>query len=266
MKLRHESNAPYFLKNPESSENSRTVVLIHGLSGSPHSVKGIAEVYRSMGFQVFAPLLSGHGTDYRDLKEVQLGQWRGDVDRVIEEALSCSSEIFLCGFSLGGALVLDYLMLNPGMMQKLGHILLVAPFFGLYRPWLEMSSTLLNFLPIYSHSDAPIRNHAYSRISVHAVAEALQVVRKVRRGWIGDDAPLLGVPVGIVITESDLTISNQPVWSFVEEQQIPRERVVVAEKKMGLLHRDLASHEIFETGQVNPILSKLETLVRDLSS
>ena len=39
-----------------------TVLMLHGMSDSPYSLRHLAEVYRARGFVVLIPRMPGHGT------------------------------------------------------------------------------------------------------------------------------------------------------------------------------------------------------------
>lgn len=43
------------------------VLLLHGMTGSPHEMRPLGEFLAERGFRVHCPLLPGHGTDPRDL-------------------------------------------------------------------------------------------------------------------------------------------------------------------------------------------------------
>ena len=57
------------------------VVLVHGYTGTPSSMRPWAEYLNQQGYTVRVPLLPGHGTKPEDLSEIKWQQWPEKVDR-----------------------------------------------------------------------------------------------------------------------------------------------------------------------------------------
>lgn len=142
-----EGNSPFELK-PETAGSAglekryrRGVLLTHGLTDSPYFMRPLAEFFTQRGFRVMAILLPGHGTQPGDLLEVRWQEWAKAVaygtDRLAEE----SDEIYLAGFSAGGALSL-YQTLQDDRVRGL----------FLFSPALKVSSRAAwaNFHRLYS--------------------------------------------------------------------------------------------------------------------
>ncbi|KRV50101.1 carboxylesterase [Wenjunlia vitaminophila] len=82
------------------------VVLSHGFTGSPQSMRPWAEYLAERGFTVSAPLLPGHGTRWQDMQTTGWQDWYAEVDRAVRTLSQRCRQVFLCGLSMGGALVL----------------------------------------------------------------------------------------------------------------------------------------------------------------
>src|SRR4029079_17106879 len=65
------------------------VLLVHGFTGSPASMKPWAQALAEQGYAVEVPLLPGHGTRWQDLNQVSWTQWYDEAsaafDRLREE-------------------------------------------------------------------------------------------------------------------------------------------------------------------------------------
>ena len=61
------------------------VLLVHGYTGSPASMRPWAEYLNQRGFTVRVPLLPGHGTKPEDLNEVKWEQWPAKVEAELAE-------------------------------------------------------------------------------------------------------------------------------------------------------------------------------------
>ncbi|MDJ0508600.1 MAG: alpha/beta hydrolase [Crocosphaera sp.] len=112
---------PKLLNDGKKTPNS--IVLIHGLSDSPFSVTAIAEKFYKMGFNVFLPLLPGHGL--KDEKkamaamtdETLFTQWKEAVKYAVAEAKKMSDTVSIGGLSTGGALSTHYVINHPDDIQ-----------------------------------------------------------------------------------------------------------------------------------------------------
>jgi carboxylesterase len=81
------------------------VVLSHGFTGTPASVRPWAEHLAAAGFTVRLPLLPGHGTTWQDTNRTRWPQWYGAVEQAYEEVAARCHTVFAAGLSMGGTLV-----------------------------------------------------------------------------------------------------------------------------------------------------------------
>jgi len=87
------------------------VVLIHGLTDSPYSLRDIAELYRDRGFVAIGLRVPGHGTVPAALTEAQWPDWLAATRLAMREArrrVGPQAPIHMVGYSNGGALALKY--------------------------------------------------------------------------------------------------------------------------------------------------------------
>ncbi|MEU3598154.1 alpha/beta fold hydrolase [Streptomyces sp. NPDC006798] len=82
------------------------VLLCHGFTGSPHSLRPWAEHLAGHGFTVSVPLLPGHGTRWQDMQHTGWQDWYAEVDRALRDLTDRCSRVFVFGLSMGGALTL----------------------------------------------------------------------------------------------------------------------------------------------------------------
>lgn len=100
------------------------VVLVHGYTGSPSSMRPWAEYLNQKGYTVRVPLLPGHGTKPEDLSEIKWQQWPEKVESELDELRKNCTKIFICGFSMGGGTTLH---LATKHSDKITGIILVNP-------------------------------------------------------------------------------------------------------------------------------------------
>lgn len=82
------------------------VLVVHGFTGSPASVRGVAEAMASAGFDVELPRLPGHGTSIDDMLTTDWASWSSEVDRAYSRLAERAERVVLVGQSMGGTLVL----------------------------------------------------------------------------------------------------------------------------------------------------------------
>ncbi|MGW6545908.1 alpha/beta hydrolase [Streptomyces massasporeus] len=82
------------------------VLLCHGFTGSPQSLRPWAEHLAEHGMTVSLPLLPGHGTRWEDLRVTGWQDWYAEVDRALRLLCERHATVFVAGLSMGGALAL----------------------------------------------------------------------------------------------------------------------------------------------------------------
>ncbi|CAM5292638.1 Carboxylesterase OS=Streptomyces violarus OX=67380 GN=FHS41_005791 PE=4 SV=1 [Streptomyces violarus] len=92
---------------PFRHEGGETAVLLcHGFTGSPQSLRPWAEHLAARGLTVSLPLLPGHGTRWEDLRMTGWQDWYAEVDRELRLLCERREQVFVAGLSMGGALAL----------------------------------------------------------------------------------------------------------------------------------------------------------------
>lgn len=90
---------------PFSAEGGPTGVLVlHGFTGNPSSMRGIAEACAAAGHTVELPRLSGHGTTVDDMLDRTWSDWTAEVAAAYDDLAARTSHVVVVGLSMGGAL------------------------------------------------------------------------------------------------------------------------------------------------------------------
>ncbi|PZH01561.1 esterase [Streptomyces sp. NTH33] len=82
------------------------VLLCHGFTGSPQSLRPWGEYLAERGLTVSLPLLPGHGTRWEDMQLTGWQDWYAEVDRELRLLRERCARVFVAGLSMGGALAL----------------------------------------------------------------------------------------------------------------------------------------------------------------
>lgn len=168
------------------------VLVVHGFTGTPQSVRGWAEHHAAAGLTVRLPRLPGHGTSWQELNRTRWPDWYACVERELLE-LSREHTVAVAGLSMGGALALRLAQEHPDLVAGL----------VLVNPAVLSEDRRLGLLPVLRHllgSFPAIGNDirkqgvtelAYDRTPLHAAWSVLQLLAAVRADLPRVTAPLL---------------------------------------------------------------------------
>ncbi len=89
-----------------STDTRHGAVVIHGFTGNPASMRGVATALADNGFHVELPRLPGHGTHVDDMLPTRWADWAGEVEAAYQRLRQRAADIVVVGLSMGGALTL----------------------------------------------------------------------------------------------------------------------------------------------------------------
>lgn len=134
------------------------VLLVHGLSDSPYSMRGLAEAFLAQGYYVLALRLPGHGTVPAGLVDVTWQDWYGAVVLAAKYAAAKAGpgKPFVAGgYSTGAALMTLYSLraIADPALPRPQRLYLVSPAVGLSR-FAAMTEIIswLAFIPAFEKS------------------------------------------------------------------------------------------------------------------
>ena len=79
------------------------VLLCHGFTGSPQSLRPWAQYLADAGLSVSLPRLPGHGTTWQEMARTRWEDWFAEVNRAFDELQSRSDEVFVMACRWAGA-------------------------------------------------------------------------------------------------------------------------------------------------------------------
>jgi len=80
------------------------VLVLHGFTGNPQSMRPLAEALASAGFTVDMPLLPGHGTAIEDMVPTRWADWSKAADEAYLALAARCERVVVSGLSMGGTL------------------------------------------------------------------------------------------------------------------------------------------------------------------
>ncbi|WP_137170580.1 carboxylesterase [Marinomonas sp. FW-1] len=177
------------------------VLLSHGLSDSPFSMRDPATAMQAACYQVRVVLLPGHGTKAEDLIDVSREDWRTTFQNAADTFSKEVDVMYVGGFSTGGALAAEYAWQHS---DSVAGAVLFSPVFKVnssidwLSPWLAMFKDWLDNYP----SDDFAK---YASIPVPAIAEVYKLSKEVRNLILETPKTL---PVFMALSEDDGTVDS----------------------------------------------------------
>ncbi|MGY1711594.1 alpha/beta hydrolase [Geodermatophilus sp. SYSU D00758] len=169
------------------------VLLVHGFTGSPFSMRPWGEHLAAEGFAVRAPLLPGHGTRWQDCNLSTEEDWVQAVSAALDELAGECDRVVVAGLSMGGTLALRLAQLRPDDVHGL---VLVNPSLLTERLDAKLLPLLARVTPSWRAIADDIKKpgvteRAYGRLPTRAVLGLRRLWTATRAGLGSVTAPLL---------------------------------------------------------------------------
>ncbi len=166
------------------------VLLIHGLSDAPYSLRAMGERLHSEGYTVIWLRVPGHGTSPSALANVSWKDWTAAVKVAmcgLRDRLPDGRPLFLGGYSNGGALSVHYALscIDDRSLPKVDGITLYSPMIGINpmaritRLYHTVALVSRNQKAQWSSIDAEIDPFKYSSWPMNANVQAWSLTQAV---------------------------------------------------------------------------------------
>ncbi len=206
--------APFELRHPH---NDKAILLIHGLTDSPFHFHDLAWFFYQQGYDVRTLLLPGHGTAPSDLVDIDYRQWQQAADYAINRSSKDYSELYLGGFSSGGALILRHLLKHPNNAEQIKGVLLWSPASKAASSFAWMAKPVSWFRSWLS-KDADIDFAKYESFATNAGAQ-VHTLMKLLRKELKQAEQLPAIPLFMVASEYDQTINTEASLAMLQRWQ-----------------------------------------------
>lgn len=168
------------------------VLLVHGFTGSPQSLRDWAEHHAAAGHTVRLPRLPGHGTTWQELNVTRWQDWYACVERELLD-LAAGHRVVVAGMSLGGGLAVRLAQTHPALVEGL---VLVNPAISSEDRRLALLPVLRHLVPSFPAIGNDIRLEgpqelAYPRTPLHAAWSVTRFFEVVRADLAAVQAPVL---------------------------------------------------------------------------
>ena len=217
--------------HPWSSDgdDSVGVLLLHGFTGSPASMRPWGEALADRGWTVRVPRLPGHGTRWQDMNITTWQDWYAEADRNLLELIARCERVYVCGLSMGGALTLR---LAEQHGEAIGGLVLVNPAVHterLDRHLLPIVKHLVGSFPGISNDIAKpgMDEVAYDRTPLKAAHSMMQLWSEVK-----DDIALVRQPVLLFRSAQDNVVeASNAEWILTHVASTDTEEIVLADSQ-----------------------------------
>lgn len=169
------------------------VLLSHGFTGQPSSMKPWARALADRGYAVEVPRLPGHGTTWQDLNTHRWSDWYGEIDRAFTSLRAECDAVVLAGLSMGGALVLKLAADRP---DEIAGLIVVNPAVATRRLDVKLLPVLKHLIPSFPGIADDIKKpgeseNGYSRTPLKAIHSFMQEWPRIIADLPRVTAPLL---------------------------------------------------------------------------
>ncbi|MHA6803081.1 alpha/beta hydrolase [Salinifilum ghardaiensis] len=167
------------------------VVLCHGFTSTPQSMRPWGEHLHAAGYTVTCPLLPGHGTRWQELNRTRWTDWYGAVEDALLQLRTRCSAVAVAGQSMGGALALRLAQQHPDVAG----VLLVNPSVATWQRGNRLLPVVSRVVPALRGISGDIAKPgaheiAYDRLPLRAANSLRGLWRQVRA-----DLPTVHQPV-----------------------------------------------------------------------
>jgi len=197
------------------------VLLLHGLTDSPYSMRSIGEHLSARGFHVVGLRLPGHGTAPAGLLTFEIEDMRAAVRmamRDLRAQLGPDKPIYMAGYSNGGALCVDYslaLLEGDDSPQPAG-LVLISPAIAISKlAVIGRIRTGISELPGFGRAawqliSPEVDPYKYQSFSFHAAGETQRLTSQLesRLAKLAAAGPIRGFPPTLVFLSTvDSTVN-----------------------------------------------------------
>jgi carboxylesterase len=147
------------------------VLVLHGFTGCPQSMRPLAEAFAEEGYTVELPLLPGHGTTVDDLDTTGWPDWSGAAEAAYQGLAARCDRVAVVGLSMGGGLTAWLATHHP----EIAGIVCINPLVRIADDLVDMVRQMLEggddrFAAIGGDiADPDSREVAYDQVSLRAL-------------------------------------------------------------------------------------------------
>jgi carboxylesterase len=182
------------------------VLLCHGFTGSPDSMRGWADQLVAAGYTVRVPRLPGHGTRWQDANRTTFADWLATVTASLSELTATCRAVVVGGLSMGGTLTLRLAQLHP---EAIAGIVLVNPSILTLRKDMKFLPVLKYLVPALKGIASDIADPDATELGY--ARTPLRAADSLRRTWpvVRADLGSISMPVLLLRSRVDHVVEPE---------------------------------------------------------
>jgi carboxylesterase len=183
---------PFDFPGGDGPEGRTGVLLVHGFTGTPMSMRPWGEHLAAEGFTVRCPLLPGHGTRWQDLNRVTWSDWVATVEGAFDKLAAENDTVVAVGLSMGGALSLR---LAADRGEELAGLVVVNVALDTMRKDAVLLPVLKRFVPAFPGIRNDIKKPGMDEVAYPVLP--LKAAYSMSAGWaeLRRELPRITIPV-----------------------------------------------------------------------
>lgn len=176
------------------------VLVCHGFTGTPQSMRPLAERFAAEGFSVRLPRLPGHGTTWQELNKTRWTDWFAEVDAAYAELAATCDRVVVVGLSMGGTLATLVAETHP---NDVAGLVLINPAYVMNNPRLRAVPLLQHVVPSIAAISGDIKKPGVAEVGY--ARTPLKALRSQMRMWeqVTRDLPQITQPVILFHSSQD---------------------------------------------------------------
>jgi esterase/lipase len=181
-----------------SGPDGRTgVLLVHGFTGNPMSMRPWGEHLAAEGFAVSCPLLPGHGTSWQHCNTTTHEHWTTAVSEAFDALAADCDRVFVAGLSMGGTLATRLAEVRP---DDVAGLILVNPALLTQRLDAKLLPMLARITPSWAPIGSDIKKPGVTELAYPKLPT--RAMMQLRALWALTRADLAEVTAPVIVFHS----------------------------------------------------------------
>jgi carboxylesterase len=202
------------------------VLVLHGFTGSPQSMRGLASALGAAGFTVELPRLPGHGTSVADMATTTFADWSEEAERAYDDLAARCDQVVVAGLSMGATLAAGLAAHHPEIRGLAVINGALAPLDPAVRSGLDgaLAGGVTRIPAIGNDIAQPGQTEqAYPEVPVAQLLSLLDGVELLQRR-----VDEIRCPVLVIVSDQDHVVPPETSARFAARVRGPVEQMVLA--------------------------------------
>lgn len=244
-------NSPFIIRpNMDNCPGGtkKGILLTHGLTDSPYMMRTSANYFSKKCFTVYSILLAGNGTRPGDLLEVSYEDWKKQINYGVEKLSEIVDDIYLGGFSVGGALSVNYVLSNP--KKKIAGIFLLAPALNLpfEASFAQFVKSFKKYIKVFEDKNLV----KYESFAMNGVAQAYALTQEIKRRLESNNQALKNTKVFAAVSFDEQTLDINKTFDSIIKATDANNRYII------VYHQNTLPEDVSNQKGVYPVSSYIE--------